>query len=68
MNWLPAERADYVMEPIKSRDAVPKTILGGSTLAMCTDFPPNYLKTSLSIDAAIFFAMLFSSVLFLVAH
>ena len=33
---LSAERADYVVDAIKSRDVVPKTIPGGSTLAMCT--------------------------------
>ena len=33
--------ADYVVEPIKSRDVVPKTTVCGSTLAMCTHFPPK---------------------------
>ena len=38
-----AERANYVVEPIKSRDIVPKTILGGILLAVCTNFPPELL-------------------------
>ena len=38
---LSAERADYVVEPIKSRDAVPQTIVSVSTLAMWTHFPPK---------------------------
>ena len=28
-----------MVEPIKSRDDVPKIIIGGSTLAVCTHFP-----------------------------
>ena len=58
---LSAERADYVLEPIKSRDAVPKTILGGSTLAMCTHFPSKLLLfLSLLADVATLSAILFS--------
>ena len=33
---LSAGKADYVVELIKSRAVVPKTILDDSTLAMCT--------------------------------
>ena len=36
--------ADYVVEPIKSRDVVPKTILGGSTHAIGTHFLPELLS------------------------
>ena len=36
-------RADYVVLLIKSRDVVPKNILGGNTLAVCTNFLPKLL-------------------------
>ena len=36
-NCLP--KVDCVVESLKSRVGVPKNILGGSTLAMCTHFP-----------------------------
>ena len=56
---MTAERTDYVVKLIKSRDAVSKTILGGSTLAMCTHFLPNYSMTSFWADVAMLLAMLF---------
>ena len=37
------KRADHVFESIKSKDVAPKIILGVSTLAQCTYFPPKLL-------------------------
>ena len=41
VNCLPKEQT--VVEPIKSRNVVQQTILGGSTLVMCTHSPPKLL-------------------------
>ena len=38
-------KVDYVVEPIKSRNVAPKTIPGGSTLAMCTHYLPKLYVT-----------------------
>ena len=42
--YLFPEIANYVVKPTKFRDVEPKTILGGSTLATCTHFPPKLLR------------------------
>ena len=39
----------YVVESIKSRDVVTKTILGGSTLAMYTHFLPKLYNVTLKV-------------------
>ena len=58
------ESVDCVVEGIKSREIVPQTILGGSTIAMLmfTHFPPNLLHlavASLSVDIETLLAIQF---------
>ena len=52
-----------MVEPIKSRDVSIKTIPGGSTLAMCTHFPPKLLHGITFGDVLTLLAILFSLVL-----
>ena len=59
-NSLSTERADYVVESKKSRDVVPKTILGGSTLAMYTHFPSKLLNDVTFGRCKMLLKMLFS--------
>ena len=42
-------KVDYVVEPIKPKDVDVKTILGGSTLAICTNFPPKFHDVTFDI-------------------